>query len=147
MGKEIDPKTYTPDAADKDEFKMALVHLADEEGWDETDIPKSIATVKASELVALAHVVFNALGVPSTRPTLILTDNLSNQKVCQNAQSSARSRYYLVRAVCLHQRVASGEMRVVHVSDPAMPADFLTKAINQEKTAASIAYASGSAAN
>ena len=79
------------------------------------------------------------------RPTKILTDNLSNQKVCQNAQSSANSRYYLVRATCLHQRVADGEIKVVHVNDPQMPADFLTKAIPLAKTEQSIVYATGAA--
>ena len=99
--------------------------------------------MKASELVVFARIVLRALGVPAARATTILTDNLSNQKVCQNAQSSARSRYYLVRAVCLHQRVADGEITVVHVNDPAMPADFLTKAVPSEKTELSVAYALG----
>ena len=106
---------------------------------------ENLATVRASELVVFARIVLTALGVPPSASTKILTDNLSNQRVCQNAQSSSRSRYYLVRAVCLHERIASGEVAVVHVNDPSMPADFLTKAIPAAKTAASVKYASGGA--
>ena len=112
---------------------------------------ENLATVKASELVVFARLVLAAFGRPqygeATRiTTRILTDNQSNQKVSQRAQSSAHSRYYLVRAACLHERIANGEVSVAHVSDPAMPADFLTKFVSAEKTAKSVRYATGSKA-
>ena len=87
-----------------------------------------------------AHrIVLQALGVPARAPTLLLTDNLANQKVSQNAQSATRSRYFLIRSACLHQRIADGEVCVVHVPDPENPSDYLTKFIGAEKTASSIA--------
>ena len=105
---------------------------------------ENLATVKASELVIFARLVLSAFGrSPHDKPTTILTDNQSNQKVSQRAQSSAHSRYYLVRAACLHERIANGEVCVQHVSDPAMPADFLTKFVSAEKTAKSVSYATG----
>ena len=91
-----------------------------------------------------AHrIVLQALGVPARAPTLLLTGNLANQKVSQNAQSATRSRYFLIRSACLHQRIADGEVCVVHVPDPENPSDYLTKFIGAEKTASSIAYSIG----
>ena len=61
----------------------------------------------------------------------------------QNAQSATRSRYFLIRSACLHQRIADGGVSVVHVPDPENPSDYLTKFIGAEKTASSIAYSIG----
>ena len=104
---------------------------------------ENVGTVKASELMMYARIVLAALGVPVDGPTMLLTDNLSNQRVAQNAQSSARSRYYLIRSTCLHQRVADGSISVAHVPDAENPSDFLTKTIPSDKTEASIRYALG----
>ena len=104
---------------------------------------ENVATVKASELAVYARIVLGALGVPIDGATTLLTDNLSNQRVAQNAQSSSRSRYYLIRSACLHQRVADGEITVAHVRDEENPADFLTKTIPSAKTEDSICYALG----
>jgi hypothetical protein len=107
---------------------------------------ENIATVKASELLVYARVVLKALGVEPQVPTLLLTDNLSNQRVSHNAQSSARSRYYLMRSTCLHQRVTDGELAVVHIPDGENPSDFLTKFIPAENTNKSVVYSSGTTA-
>ena len=104
---------------------------------------ESVATTKASEHGLYARIVLGALGVPVEGPTRLLTDNQSNLRICQNANSSARSRYFLIRMACLHQRIADGEFVPVHVSDKENPSDFLTKFIPEPKTVASIAYASG----
>ena len=104
---------------------------------------ENFGTVRVSELACFGRIVQGALGIPLPAATRILTDGQSNQRVCQNAQSSARSRYFLIRAACLHQRIASGEVTVVHVNDPSMPADFLTKHVPKAKTETSIAYALG----
>ena len=75
----------------------------------------------------------------------MLTDNLSNQRVAQNASSAVNSRYFLIRSTCLHQRVTDGELTVLHVPDPENPSDFLTKFIDATKTNASVNYAAGTA--
>ena len=74
----------------------------------------------------------------------IITDNLPNQRVAQNVDSAQRSRYFLVRYACLHQRIADGDFLCLFTHDPNNPSDFLTKTgINIEKVNDSIAYAIG----
>ena len=63
--------------------------------------------------------------------------------MAQNAQAAARSRYFLIRQACLHQRVSDGELTVLYIPDPQNPSDFLTKFVNAEKTEESVRYASG----
>ena len=123
----------------------AILHLSKKIGLAvaSTHEAESVATVKASEHAVYARIVLAALGMPCEGPTLLLTDNLSNQKVCQNAQSAARSRYFLIRLACLHQRVSDGELNIVHIPDPQNPSDFLTKFIPTPKTNMSVQYASG----
>lgn len=104
---------------------------------------ENVATVKASEDAIYGRIVLHALGVPQDGPTLLMTDNLTNMRVAQNAQSAARSRFFLIRSVCLHQRITDGDLQVVHVPDPENPADFLTKFIGGQKTEASAAYCAG----
>ena len=84
-----------------------------------------------------------ALGVPPSKPTWLVTDNLSNQRVAANAQAATASRFFLIRSTCLHQRITDGELSVFHIPDPENPSDFLTKFIGAAKTEASVAYASG----
>ena len=120
----------------------ALLHLSKKTGLAvaSTHEAESVATVKASEHAVYARIV---LGVPCDGPTLLLTDNLSNQRVCQDAQSAARSLYFLIRLACLHQRVSDGELRIAHIPDPQNPSDFLTKFVPTAKTNTSVQYASG----
>ena len=106
---------------------------------------ENVATVKASEHAVYGRTVLHALGVPPKEPTRLLTDNLSNQRVAQNASSAVNSRYFLIRSTCLHQRVTDGELTVLYVPDPENPSDFLTKFIDASKTNASVAYAAGAA--
>ena len=104
---------------------------------------ENVATVKASEHAIYGRIVLHALGVPQTSATRLLTDNLSNQRVAQNASAAVNSRYFLIRSTCLHQRITDGELTVLHVPDPQNPSDFLTKFIDNKKTHDSVEYASG----
>ena len=104
---------------------------------------EAVASVKASELIAYARIVQHALGTPPRKPTLLLTDNLSNQRVAQSAKAAQNSRHFLVRMTCLHQRVADGELVTAWVADPQNPSDFMTKWIPQAKFNASVRYAMG----
>ena len=109
-----------------------------------TQEAECIATVRASEYGLYARVVERALGVASDGATLIITDNLPNQRVAQNVDSAQRSRYFLVRYACLHQRIADGDFLCLFTHDPNNPSDFLTKTgINIEKVKDSVAYAIG----
>jgi hypothetical protein len=104
---------------------------------------ENVATVKASEDAIYARIIKRALGVPAVGATTIITDNLSNKRVALNAHAASSSRYYLIRSVCLHQRVADGDLTVVHTPDPENPSDYLTKFIPVDKTNASIRYSMG----
>ena len=107
---------------------------------------ENVATIKASEHAVYARIVLFALGrardIVGTA-TRLLTDNLSNQRVCQNANSAVATRSFLIRSTCLHQRITDGDLTVGHIPDPENPSDFLTKIIGATKTATSAAYASG----
>jgi hypothetical protein len=125
----------------------AVLHLCKKIGAAvaSTHEAESAATVRASEYAIFARIVLRALGVHPEAPTHIMTDNLANQRVSQHAKSATRSRFFLIRQACLHQRVADGEVDVVHVIDPENPSDFLTKTLPVAKTEASIRYALGCA--
>ena len=105
---------------------------------------EQIATVRASEFGLYGRTVLRALGLAPEQPTIVVTDNLPNQRVSQNVQSSQRSRYFLIRYACLHQRIADGDFHVVFTHDPNNPSDFLTKlGLPSEKVEASVRYSTG----
>ena len=65
-------------------------------------------------------------------------------QVAGKDNSSARSRYYLIRYACLKHRTAEGHVRVLHVPDKENPSDFLTKSgIGKMKSNNSLYYAAG----
>ena len=104
---------------------------------------EAVASVKASELVEYARIVEHGLGITPDKPTVLMTDNLSNQKVAAAAKAAANSKHFLIRMTCLHRRAADGEVTVLWVADPENPADFLTKWIPATKFEASVKYAMG----
>ena len=61
--------------------------------------------------------------------------------MAEEVKASAKSRYFLICQACLHQRVADGEITVVHVSDEQNPSDFLTKSVPHFKAELSARYA------
>ena len=77
-------------------------------------------------------------------PTPISTDNLANHKVGSGIGGPTRSKHFLRRYHSLKQRIRDGDAVLVHVPDPQMPADFLTKWIPSAKLEASLRYACNS---
>ena len=85
---------------------------------------EGIATVKASEYAIYSRTVEAALtGRKPQFPTLIMTDNLGNARVTGHKQASSRSRYFLIRYACLHQRIEALDIVVAFVRDPENPSD------------------------
>ena len=124
----------------------SILHLTKNMGCAvaNTQEGEQIATVRASEFGLYGRTVLRALGLYPELPTILVTDNLPNQRVSQNVQSSQRSRYFLIRYACLHQRIADGDFHVVFTHDPNNPSDFLTKlGLSSEKLEASVRYSSG----
>ena len=75
-----------------------------------------------------------------------MTDNKANLQVAKDMSSATRSRHFLRRYWALQQRMQHGEVRLVKVPDPDMPADFLTKWIPSAKLARSVEYATNARA-
>ena len=122
----------------------AVLHLAKKSGSPGCTMEgEQIASVKGSEVCVYGNTVQIALGVPSTLPPRLLTDNLSNQRVATNSGSASRSRHFLIRYKCLQARQNGGGCDVVFTPDADMTADFLTKWINAMKLRLSLLYARG----
>ena len=77
---------------------------------------------------------------------MISTDNLANHKVGSGVGGPTRSISTSSDATThlIKQRIRSGEVALVHVPDPQMPADFLTKWIPRAKLEQSLRYACNS---
>ena len=105
---------------------------------------EAIGSSKTAEVISYAREILRALGVPATAPTVVMTDNKANLLVAKDLASASRSRHFLRRYWALQQRMKRGEVRLVKVPDPDMPADFLTKWVPSAKLAKSIEYATNS---
>ena len=94
---------------------------------------EAIASAKAAEAISYAREIARALGTPPSGPTLITTDNLSNQRIGSGLGCPTRSKHFLRRYFVLKQRIQAAEVTLRHIPDASMPADFLTKWIPVEK--------------
>ena len=111
---------------------------------DSSTETEAIASGKAGEAISHAREILRAFGIPPCGPTMISTDNLANHKVGSGVGGPTRSKHFLRRYHSLKQRIRSGEVTLVHVPDPQMPADFLTKWIPRTKLEQSLRYACNS---
>jgi hypothetical protein len=102
---------------------------------------EAIGSSKAGEAISFTRQILRAFGTPMLTPTFLSTDNLANQKVGSGVGHPTRARHFLRRYYALKQRVTSGELKLIHVNDVEMPADFLTKWIPRAKLEASLRYA------
>ena len=83
---------------------------------------EQVASTRASEHLVYALLVMRGLGVHFDAPAaLLVTDNLANQRVLTNQNASTKSRYFLIRQHCLHERISEGLIRAVYVPDPQNP--------------------------
>ena len=103
---------------------------------------EAIASSKGAEAISYAREILRGLGIPPDGPTLITTDNLSNQRVGSGLGCPTRSKHFLRRYQALKQRIQSREVTLRHINDADMPADFLTKWVkNAKKLEESVRYA------
>ena len=103
---------------------------------------EGIASAKAAELLVAAVNSARGFGKAPKGPVVLGTDNKANLQVASRTGTSRRSKHLLRRYYVLMQRIADGEVRLVHVPDEENPSDFLTKWVS----AASLRYATGAAA-
>ena len=107
---------------------------------------EGIASAKAAELLVAAVNSARGFGKAPQGPVVLGTDNKANQQVASRTGTSRRSKHLLRRYYVLMQRIADGEVRLVHVPDEENPSDFLTKWVPAAKLRASLRYATGAAA-
>ena len=84
--------------------------------------------------------------MPEQFPTPVATDNLGNKQVAASEMAAQNSRHFLARYQAIHQRIESGLMKVFHVNDANMPADWLTKWVTARKLKACLDYVTGALA-
>ena len=107
---------------------------------------EGIASAKAAELLVAAVNSARGFGKAPQGPVVLGTDNKANLQVASRTGTSRRSKHLLRRYYVLMQRIADGEVRLVHVPDDENPSDFLTKWVPAAKLRASLRYATGAAA-
>jgi len=108
-----------------------------------------IDSVHAAEGIGITTVAMNAeniaeitraLGEPIEDPILICTDSISNALASKGQAPSTRVKHMLRKWQNLQMRVKRALVRVLHVGDPSMPVDFLTKWVTLKKVNASVIY-------
>ena len=99
-----------------------------------------IASSKAAEIIAYVREILRAFGTPPLGPTLLTTDNLSNQGVASGASCPSRSKHFLRRYHALQQRIRAGKCTIRHINDAQMPADALTKWVSADKLKRTMRY-------
>ena len=99
------------------------------------------ASHKASELIEEGIEVARAMGVyDSSEPVVLGSDSVSNLQVARRQGAATRLKHALRRWELLTARVNRGMIKLVHVGDAEMPADFLTKWVSAKKLDRSLAY-------
>ena len=124
----------------------AIFHVTKKLGLivDSSMEAEGIATSKIAEQVSYVREILRAFGVPQEEPTFIGTDNTANQRVASGAAVPSRSKHFLRRYHVLLERVRSHEIKIGHVPDRCMPADFLTKWIGSSKLNVSVEHVTNS---
>ena len=98
------------------------------------------ASLKASELVEEAIETARAFGIYDGAPVVLGSDSVANLQVARRQGAATRLKHALRRWEILMERVEAGHVKLVHVGDAEMPADFLTKWVPAKKLAASLDY-------
>lgn len=105
---------------------------------------EGVASVKTAEKVLNVRNIERAFGVLADGATLLGTDSSSNMQVACKQAPGARAKHALRRWHWLRQQISMGRVRLVHVRDADMPADFLTKWLPAKKMEASLERATNS---
>ena len=120
----------------------AIFHVTKKLGLivDSSMEAEGVATSKVAEQISYVREILRAFGVPQQGPTFVGTDNTANQRVASGASAPSRSKHFLRRYHVLLERVRSQEIKIEHVPDKSMPADFLTKWIGASKLNISVEH-------
>ena len=107
---------------------------------------ESVATLAASHAAEQAIAIQRAMeqGRAEPTPIVVSSDNESNLKVALRRGAAGRVKHILRRWNSIRQRARAGLVHLVHLPDPQMPTDFLTKWVSKAKVSESLAYLTGS---
>ena len=109
---------------------------------DSSQLAEAVGSSKGAEKLVIFREMERGVGAVSELPAVITTDSSSNWQVATRHASATRSRHALRRWRVLSQRILEGECKLVHIDGASMPADFMTKKVEQKKVDSSVAYAS-----
>ena len=91
-------------------------------------------------MVEEAAEIKRAMGAPLKDPVVVGTDSATNGYVANRQGAAANLKHALRRWELLTARIDSGLLKLVHIPDPEMPADFLTKWVTAKKIQKSLDY-------
>jgi len=101
------------------------------------------ATLAGTDVILRLRNVQRAMGcLDADAATVVGTDCLSNYQMAMQLAVPGRTKHILRRWKLVQERIAEGDVVLVHVPDAGMPADFLTKWLPRKKLEASLARAS-----
>ena len=98
------------------------------------------ATAKAADIAEEAAEIKRAMGVPIEGPVVIGTDSVTNGYIANRQGAANRMKHALRRWETLVERIDAGLVKLVHLPDPQMPADFLTKWVTAKKVNETVDY-------
>ena len=98
------------------------------------------ASLKASEIVEEAMESARAFGVYKGAPVVLGSDSVANLQIARRQGAASRLKHALRRWEILMERVEHKKIKLVHVGDAEMPADFLTKWVPAKKLEKSLDY-------
>ena len=111
---------------------------------DSSQLAEGVGSSRAAEKLTTVREMERGLGIAEHVPPVLTTDSSSNWQVATRHASASRSRHALRRWRVLTQRIVEGDCKLVHIDGVSMPADFMTKRVEQKKVDKSVAYATNS---
>ena len=108
---------------------------------DSSQLAEAVGSSKGAEKLVIVREMERGVGAVSELPAVLTTDSTSNWQVATRHASASRSRHALRRWRVLSQRMLEGECKLVHLDGASMPADFMTKKVEQKKVDTSVAFA------
>ena len=111
---------------------------------DSSQLAEAVGSSKGAEKLVTFREMERGVGVVDDLSAVLTTDSTSNWQVATKHAKATRSRHALRLWRTLMQRIVEGECKLVHVDGASMPADFMTKKLEQKKVEASVRYATNS---
>ena len=90
-----------------------------------------IALQEASTLVVWMRYLLGDIGCPVSKPTIVTQDNQSATIIAEQGGNFQRTKHLVGRFNYLRERIVNGDMVIKYRQTDRMPADYLTKPVNE----------------